>query len=396
MPILFVTVLIDLVGFGMIIPILPFMAPMLGATKFDIAMLIAIYSIFAGLCGPFWGRLSDHFGRKPILLICLFGGALAYVMLAFATELWMVYASRIFAGVMAGNFGVASAMVADITTPKNRAKGMGLIGAAFGVGFVIGPFLGGVLAGDQVNFVLPSLVAAGLSLLAFIAGWLFLDESLSAEKRAEHAIHRAQNAGQSMLGMLRETGNRLLVLQFFVHNSCISTVSYLFPLWVGSMLSWGPREVGYVFGIQGVVMAILQGSMIGVLVRKLGELVVMLVGVLIMVSGFLLASIASGELMMVSSFFVILTGGTVCIPMLNSLVSKRTPPPQRGRMMGTTTSTSHWGRVFGPLGAGVILSFSDFSHAWMMGGILGLFYISWIVSELVKGKRASAQELGAQ
>ena len=136
MPILFLTVVIDLIGFGIVIPILPFLSPQLGADNMDIAYIVSIYAVCAGLCGPFWGKLSDHIGRKPVLLICLGGGALSYVMLGLATELWMIYLSRAFAGFLAGNFGVATAMIGDISSASSRAKNMGLLGAAFGLGMV--------------------------------------------------------------------------------------------------------------------------------------------------------------------------------------------------------------------------------------------------------------------
>ena len=143
MPLLFGVVLLDLIGFGIVIPILPFLSPQLGADKMDIAYIIVVYAIFSGLFAPFWGRLSDRMGRKPVIMICLAGAALSYVMLGLASQLWMIFVARGFAGAMAGNFGVASAMMADITTPQNRAKGMGMIGAAFGLGLVLGPLLGG-------------------------------------------------------------------------------------------------------------------------------------------------------------------------------------------------------------------------------------------------------------
>ena len=177
MPILFGVVLLDLIGFGIVIPILPFLSPQLGANKMDIALIISVYAVCSGLCGPYWGRLSDRIGRKPVIMICLAGAAVSYVMLGLASSLWMIYAARGFAGIMAGNFGVASAMMADITPPEQRARGMGLIGAAFGLGFVLGPVLGGVLAGDEGSFFLPCLFASMTSAFAVLAAWRYLPES---------------------------------------------------------------------------------------------------------------------------------------------------------------------------------------------------------------------------
>jgi MFS family permease len=169
MPVLFGVVLLDLIGFGMIIPILPFLSPQLGADKMDIALIIVSYAVCSGLCGAAWGRLSDRVGRKPVIMICLGGAVISYTLLAFATQLWMVYAARAFAGAMAGNLGVASAMMGDITPPEDRARGMGMIGAAFGLGMVLGPLLGGLLSGDTGSFTLPCLVAGCMSVLAILA-----------------------------------------------------------------------------------------------------------------------------------------------------------------------------------------------------------------------------------
>ncbi len=382
MPILFATVLIDLIGFGIIIPILPFLAPQLGGDAMDIALLLAIYSVFGGLCGPYWGKLSDHIGRKPVLLICLAGAGLSYIMLAFSTTLWALFASRIFAGIMAGNFGVASAMVADLTKPEERAKYMGMIGAAFGLGMVIGPFLGGVLAGPNGEFLVPSLVAAALSFAALIAGALFLPESLTRAQRQDQAEQMAESAKQSIFSMLKKSGNTLLALQYFLNNSCHTAISYLFPLWVGHMLGWGAREVGMVFGAQGLAMAILQAGLIGRLVSWLGELKLLLIGASFMATGYLVAASADSGTTIVLAFFIIVSGGTVCTPVLNTLVAHRTPIHQRGRMLGTTSASAAWGRVFGPLAAGFALSTFGYHLSWLLGTAIALCMIVWVVGQL--------------
>ncbi len=393
MPILFVTVLIDLIGFGIIIPILPFMAPQVGADNMDIALLIASYSIFGGIVGPFWGKLSDRIGRKPVLLICLSGAAVSYVILAFAHTLTMLYVSRIIAGIMSGNFGVASAMVADITEPKDRAKYMGIMGSAFGLGMVIGPFLGGILSGDEGNFILPGLVAAGLSSAALLAGLFFLKESHGrAERDTQQAELIAGAHTGNVLQTLKRSGNGLLVMQYFLNNTCHTCFSYLFPLWVGVSLAWGAREVGMVFGAIGITMAILQAGVIGILVRKLGELKLLAVGASLMCCGFALAIAADSDKMILAAFFLSVTGGTIGTPVLNALLTHRSAASLRGQMMGMGSSSSAFGRMFGPLGAGILLSQYGYTAAWSLGIAASLLILAWAISQLRVEERPVSDE----
>jgi len=381
MPLLFGVVLLDLIGFGIVIPILPFLSPRLGADKIDIALIIVTYALCAGLCAPHWGRLSDRLGRKPVIMICLAGAAVSYVMLGLASQLWMIYVARGFAGVMAGNFGVASAMMADITTPRNRARGMGMIGAAFGLGLGLGPLLGGLLSGGGDSFTLPCIVAGGMSVLAIIAAAFFLPESLSPEKRAANRVQQMQGGQGSILAMLRATGNRMLVFQYVLHNASISSLTYLFPLWVGDLLGWGAREVGIVFGIQGLVMAVLQGVLLGPMVRALGELRLLRFGVSICLLGLVIAVFADTMPLMVGSAFIAMSGATICMPLLNTIVTHRTPHDLRGRMMGTTGSASSWGRVVGPLLAGANLALFGYAGAWVGCVVIVFFYLLWTLQE---------------
>ena len=381
MPVLFGVVLIDLIGFGIVIPILPFLSPQLGADHVDIALIIVTYAACAGICAPFWGKLSDRRGRKPVIMICLLGAALSYVMLGLASELWMIFLARGFAGVMAGNFGVASAMMADITTPENRARGMGLIGAAFGLGMVLGPLLGGLLAGDSGSFTLPCLVAGLMSVLAIAAAAIFLPESVSPERQA---INRAQQRSpdrESTLAVLKSSGNRLFIAQYVVHTGCVSSSTYLFPLWVGDLLGWTAREVGIIFGVQGVIMVVMQGGAMGTLVKLLGEWRFLRIAIAVFLAGLLLAVVAWSMPTMVASMFIAMTGATICMPLLNTLITHRTSADYRGRIMGATSAAASWGRVFGPAITGFNLAWFGYSAAWAFCALMVMFYLCWAVRE---------------
>lgn len=390
MPVLFAVILIDLIGFGIIIPILPFLSPQLGADKMDIALIIVTYASCAGLSGPLWGRLSDRIGRKPVIMICLAGAACAYLMLGLASELWMVFAARGFAGLMAGNFGVASAMIADLTTPQNRARGMGLIGAAFGLGIVLGPLLGGLLTVDGSGFTLPCLVAGSMSLLAILAAALFLPESLTAEKRAHNQEHHAHVRAMSIYGLLRHTGKRAYVLQYLLHQAAVSSIIYMFPLWLGDELGWSAREVGIVFGMQGMLMVIFQGGLLGPLSRWLGEWRLLRFAICLLLTGLVSASFADTMYTMVGSVFIAMTGATLCIPLLNTIISYTTQLEYRGRMMGITNSASSWGRVMGPLTAGTSLGLFGFSGAWLTSAVIVMIYFA--LSLFVGSRQARPQE----
>lgn len=381
MPILFGVVLLDLIGFGIVIPILPFLSPQLGASKMDIALIIVSYAVCSGLCAAAWGRLSDRMGRKPVIMICLAGAVLSYIMLAFASQLWMVYVARAFAGAMAGNIGVASAMMGDITRPENRARGMGLIGAAFGLGLVLGPLIGGLLAGDTASFTLPCLVAGLMSVLAIVAAALFLPESLSEEKRATNRAHQRSGEQGSVFAMLRQTGNRLLVFQYVLHNTCVSSMTYIFPLWVADLLNWTAREVGIVFGIQGGIMVVLQAGLLGPAVKVLGELPLLRLGISCFLAGLVTAIFADTMPMMVGSMFLAMSGATLCMPVLNSIATHRTPMELRGRMMGTTGAAASWGRVFGPLLAGANLALFGYPAAFAGCVVIVSFYLVWALNE---------------
>ena len=381
MPVLFAVVLIDLIGVGIVIPSLPVRSPHLGADHVDIALIIGTESACAGILAPCWGKLADRRGRKPVIMICLLGAALSSVMLGLACELWRIFLARGFAGVLAGNFGGASAMMADISTPENRAKGMGLIGAAFGLGMVLGPLLGGLLAGDSGSFTLPCLVAGLMSVLAIAAAAIFLPESVSPERQASNRAQQRSPDRESTLAVLKSSGNRLFIAQYVVHTGCVSSSTYLFPLWVGDLLGWTAREVGIIFGVQGVIMVVMQGGAMGTLVKLLGEWRFLRIAIAVFLAGLLLAVVAWSMPTMVASMFIAMTGATICMPLLNTLITHRTSADYRGRIMGATSAAASWGRVFGPAITGFNLAWFGYSAAWAFCALMVMFYLCWAVRE---------------
>src|SRR5882672_7365699 len=257
MPILFAIVVTDLIGFGIVIPLLPFYGLHFGASPLVITLLMSTYSLFQLFVAPLWGGLSDRHGRRPILLLSLAGSVAGYLWLGFADTLWMLFAARAVQGACAGNIAAAQAYVADMTTPENRAKGMGMIGAAFGIGFVIGPALGGALAGsDPVSpdIVSPAFLGAILSALAFLGTAAFLKESLPEAARG--VLHGGRlDAGARAL---RRPALRLLLLLFFATVFAFAGMETTFALWASRQFGWGAAQVGFLMTYVGICSALMQ------------------------------------------------------------------------------------------------------------------------------------------
>jgi predicted MFS family arabinose efflux permease len=246
---------------------------------------------------------------------------------------------------------------------------------------VLGPLLGGLLAGDSGSFTLPCLVAGLMSVLAIAAAAIFLPESVSPERQA---INRAQQRSpdrESTLSVLKSSGNRLFIAQYVVHTGCVSSSTYLFPLWVGDLLGWTAREVGIIFGVQGVIMVVMQGGAMGTLVKLLGEWRFLRIAIAVFLAGLLLAVVAWSMPTMVASMFIAMTGATICMPLLNTLITHRTSADYRGRIMGATSAAASWGRVFGPAITGFNLAWFGYSAAWAFCALMVMFYLCWAVRE---------------
>jgi MFS family permease len=217
-------------------------------------------------------------------------------------------------------------------------------------------------------------------MLAILAAGLFLPESVTAQRRAAHRQAHRDGSRQSTRVMLRATGNRLLVLQYVLHAASISSVTYLVPLWLGDILGWGAREVGLVFGVQGAIMVLLQGGLLGTLVRLVGEWQLLRLSIAAFMAGLCLAVLAGGMPLMLAAVYLAMSGSTLCMPLLNTITSHRTPPDLRGQMLGTTASAASWGRVVGPLLAGGNLAVFGYTGAWLGCIVLVSMYLAWALS----------------
>lgn len=362
---LFLIVFVDLVGFGLMVPLLPFYGEHFHASPMMVGLLMASFSFAQFLTAPVLGRLSDRHGRRPVLMISLAGSVAAYVWLAFADNLWMLFAARLLSGAMAGNIATAFAYVADVTTPANRAKGMGLIGAGFGLGFIFGPAIGGLLAGNDpgaANFMLPSLTAAGLSATALLLTMILLPESLPSAVRAENAAKRRRSRWQDMRTALAQPIPARVIALAFLSTFVFAGMETIFAMWSRRQYGWGPEQNGYVFAVIGVVSAAVQGGMVGWLARRLGESQLVVISAATLTIGMLIIPVVPTISLLFAAMILVAAGFALMSPSLNSLLSLNVPSSEMGMMIGVSRSAMTLARIIGPTSAGWV--FAAFGKDW--------------------------------
>ncbi|PCI39695.1 MAG: MFS transporter [Rhodospirillaceae bacterium] len=391
---LFLIVFIDLVGFGIVIPLLPFYGEFFQAGPLLVTLMMASYSLGQFIAAPLWGRLSDRIGRRPVLIVSLFGAVISYICLGFATTLWMLFLVRIFGGLMAGNIATAFAYIADITTPENRAKGMGVVGAAFGLGFIAGPVIGGVLAGsDPLNadYQTPAFVAAGLSALALVMTIVRLKESLSPELRAQLAAKPKQSRITQCKEALNRPGIGLLVTISFLATFVFAGMETTFAMWSTRQYGWGPQQNGYLFAFIGVIAALIQGGAMGRLTKRFGEANLIVQGAVALAIGMLLIPFSHTLEILLLAMVIIAYGFSVINPALNSLISLRTSATEQGQMMGVARSATTMARVVGPAFAGVL--FAQLGKEWpYYGGTIVMLVVAGLAFRSMKDNENAKQE----
>jgi MFS transporter, DHA1 family, tetracycline resistance protein len=347
---IFITLLIDVTGLGIIIPVMPkLIEDLTGSSLSEAATfggwLIASYAITQFFCAPIVGALSDRYGRRPVLLAALFGFGVDYILLAFAPTIGWLFAGRIIAGVMGASFTTAGAYIADISTPENRAQNFGIIGAAFGLGFIVGPVIGGLLGGLGTR--VPFMVAAGLTLLNWLYGFFILPESLKPENRRKFEASRANPFGtlKSLVRFPVIAGLLVALAFIYVSSHAVQSNWSYFTI---EKFKWTETQIGISLGVVGVMFAFVQGLLIRKIIPALGNEKSVYVGFGLTAAGFLLYAFASQGWMMYIFTAVYCLGG-IAGPALQGIMSGVVPPNEQGELQGGFTSLMSLASIIGPL-----------------------------------------------
>lgn len=356
--IIYITVFIDLIGFGIVIPALPYYVEgeAFRATPFEIGLLFASYSLMQFIFSPILGSLSDKYGRRPILFFSLLGSAVGYIFIGYAFALWMVFAGRIISGVTGGNISTAQAYIADVTTRENRAKGMGLFGAMFGLGFVFGPAIGGILSRYGIH--VPFIFAAFLSLFNAILLYFILPETVKIGALAEPKARK--NRLLELIESLKEKQLGMLTLIYFFLVTAFSIMTYAFVLFTMFRFEYTAEQNGYLFAFIGILAVIFQGGVFNRLVKVFGEIPLSIVGCVLMTASLFMIPYVSPNfggllgLLLVTALLSI--GNAMASPSLSSLASKISSDEEQGKALGVMQSGASLARAIGPVIGGILLN----------------------------------------
>ena len=354
--VIFVTVFIDLVGFGIVIPVLPFYVEgaRFNASASVVGLLFASYSVMQLIFTPILGRLSDRYGRRPVLLVSILGTSLGFLILGLASTVWMLFLGRIIDGISGGNISTAQAYIADVTTPENRSKGMGLIGAAFGMGFIFGPAVGGVLSRWGIN--VPFLFAAGLAFANATLLYFVLPETVTKDHPARASA--ATGRWSQLARALRQSRLAFVLVIYFLFVTAFSIMTTSFALFTMYRFGYDAHDTGWLFVFVGVVGAIVQGGLIGRLVKQFGEVLLVNVGALLFAASLFAIPFTGPHtglliLLVVGATFAV--GNGLATPSLTGLASKSVGPAEQGGVLGVTQSAASLARTVGPVISSVLI-----------------------------------------
>jgi len=376
------TVLLDLLGFGIVIPLLAFYAEGFHASPTQIGLLMATYSLAQFLFAPVWGALSDRVGRRPVMLVSVAATALCLAGFASGTTLWMLFLFRTLHGMATANVSTAQACVADLTTPENRARGMGMIGASFGIGFTVGPFVGGELS--RFGLAFPIWVAAGLSAFNFLLALFMLPET----RRPDSEARQRPISPVAFFQVMRHPVVGLCVTLTFLNTVAFALMEGMFNIFAEHTWGLDAEHVGRMFGISGLVTVLIQGGMIGRLVKKYGEAKLLPTGVAVLGLGLALLPFAPPVGLMVTVFAVIAVGQSIATPSLQSLISRGTRADEQGFVLGTNQSLSALARAAGPAASGLIYTAIAPSAPFLVAA--GILVLAFLLSLAAVRQHASA------
>ncbi len=375
--VLFITIFIDLVGFGLVIPILPLFAQDLGASEALIGLIAGSFSLMQFFFAPVWGGLSDRFGRKPIIISSVFINAFAYLLFSHSTSILLLFASRVLSGIGSANISAAQAYISDVTPPEKRAKSFGIIGAAFGLGFIFGPPIGGFLK-MQYGVGMVGYVAAGLCAFNILVATFLLPESLKVKNRKAKIFLSPFGNFKRIQGMPEVRKLIFINLVFIAAFSMMHVTSTL--LWE-SKYHRTAAEIGYLFMYIGVLSAVFQGTLIGFFQRRLGEQKMLVLGCLSMAIGLAsLPFVPPAYFMPLEylSLLMMVMGNSLLMPTTTSLISKMVSPGEQGKILGINQSFASLGRFIGPMVGGALYGIVYHMPFWV-GGLLMLLVMSLAV-----------------
>jgi MFS transporter, DHA1 family, tetracycline resistance protein len=375
-------VLIDMLGFALIVPLLTFFADSFGATELQTGLLVSSYALMQMIAAPILGRLSDRYGRRPVFLISIFGTFIGFLILGFANSLWWLFASRILSGLTAGNISVAQAYIADVTDEKNRARGMGMFGAAFGIGFILGPALGGLLS--QYGFAVPAFVSAALAFINLLTVYFWLPESLTEERRAELATQKKGAISFSALtdALQRPQVGPLLWVRFGFAIA-FNSFQTVFPLYVLQKFGLSAQQTGYILAYLGIVLVIMQGGAIGPLSARFKESNLLVTFLGFSLVGMIGWAVAQSVPLLLVAMFPMAVGAGSFNALINSAISKSVSREEVGGMLGFGAGLESATRIVMPALASYLLGAFGPSTPGYMGSIVMFIVVVYAYWRLI-------------
>jgi MFS family permease len=350
--VLLLTVFIDLIGFGIVIPVLPLYAEKFGASPFTIGALMGVYSAMTFVFSPLLGKLSDRFGRRPVLLFSLIGSAAGFVVMGAARALWLLFAARLIDGASGGNISTAQAYLADITPPEGRARAMGFIGAAFGLGFILGPALGGTMS--VISLSAPFYLAAAMAATNAVMVYVRLPESLAPENRSKP---REKTRIADVFRHSRGPTFGAVLATYYIGVVGFALMTTLYALFTKHRFGYDAIHTGYLLAFLGVIGATIQGGLLGRLVARFGERPLATVGTAVLAASLFCLPLTDSLATLLLASAGIAVGNSFMTPTLNALASKSVDASWQGRALGLMQSSGSLGRLCGPLLAGWLLTF---------------------------------------